>query len=277
MRKIQAYSLLFPFLCIIDNTPETCIGNSLKATDFKKSVLCIPNANTGGIAGALNLGTGEAIKRGFEWAMTLDQDSELTEGMLEEMWAVWQSNKQENIALISPRQMLETDELLDERPDCEFPLFVMTSGNLLNLEVYKKVGNFDERLAIDYVDHDYCLRLQLKGYRLLRANKAILKHKLGNGKLVRFMGRQEYVSNHSPVRRYYMTRNRLFTAFKYRHSFPEYFRRELRLFLRDLLIIFCFEEQRINKFVMIIRGIMHFITGRLGTLKNEASKKKGYV
>ena len=38
----------------------------------------------------------------------------------------------------------------------------MTSGNLLNLKIAEKIGDFEEKLFIDEVDHDYCYRIRRK-------------------------------------------------------------------------------------------------------------------
>jgi len=264
--KIRQYALLFPFLCVIDNTPENVISSSLGDFFSEEQVLFIHNANVGGIARALNLGVEEAIKRSFQWVMTLDQDSEITEGMLERMWEAIQDHGHEKIALIAPYQRLETDNFFADMPEYEFPLFVMTSGNLLDVSTYQTVGPFDEQLVLDYVDHDYCLRLQLNGYKILRANRAVLNHKLGEGRRHRLFGRDEVSSNHSPLRRYYMTRNRLYTAFQYRKTFPRYFRREIRHFFRDIVMITLFEKEKYLKFRMMVKGVWDFFQGKKGSL-----------
>ncbi|MCP6451585.1 hypothetical protein NL490_28250, partial [Klebsiella pneumoniae] len=36
---------------------------------------------------------------------------------------------------------------------------VMTSGNIINLSVFEKLGGCDERFFIDCIDHDLCSRV----------------------------------------------------------------------------------------------------------------------
>jgi GT2 family glycosyltransferase len=43
----------------------------------------------------------------------------------------------------------------------------MSSGNLLNLAAFKQVGAYNESFFIDYVDHEYCLRLKKKRFSIL--------------------------------------------------------------------------------------------------------------
>ncbi len=59
-------------------------------------------------------------------------------------------------------------------------LTVMASGNVLNLQAYKYIDKFEEKYFIDYVDHEYCLRLQTNGYSIKVHKNSILVHALGN-------------------------------------------------------------------------------------------------
>jgi rhamnosyltransferase len=56
----------------------------------------------------------------------------------------------------------------------------MTSGNLIHLTAHKIIGGFNEKLFIDYIDHEYCPRLHINGFSVIRANKAMLFHKVGD-------------------------------------------------------------------------------------------------
>ncbi len=262
--KIKQYAILFPFLCVVDNSPQSIIDDSFKSSFSEKKVLFIQNSNIGGIARALNLGAKEAMKQEFPWMMTLDQDSELTDVALRTMWEVWRNNGQEKIAMIAPYLKLKTDFVPNNIPDYEFPLTVMTSGTILSMEAYRKVGPFDEKLVIDYVDHEYCLRLHIRGYKIIRANKAILNHELGSGVSHNLLGRKLLSTNHSALRRYYITRNRLYTAFRYKNYFPKFFWHEIRLTCSDFIIIVLYEENKWLKTRMIFRGIKDFCRGKTG-------------
>ena len=99
---------------------------------------------------------------------------------------------------------------------------VMTSGNLLNLVAFKKTGKFNEKYFIDYVDHEYCFRLQRKGFCIKIFKGSVLLHKLGNMEIKKFSGSTVCFTNHNYIRRYYMTRNRLDLAYNYLFSFPEF-------------------------------------------------------
>ena len=52
----------------------------------------------------------------------------------------------------------------------------MTSGSFLNLKVYKEAGPFVDKLFIDYVDFEYCLRLKKKGFKIYKLNNTYMQH-----------------------------------------------------------------------------------------------------
>jgi rhamnosyltransferase len=89
----------------------------------------------------------------------------------------------------------------------------------LNLTLYQKIGPFDEKLFIDYVDNDYCYRAKLAGYKLLKFTNVTLIHQLGkmvnasSYKSLYLLKKKKVV--HPPIRCYYMYRNMLYLVEKY--------------------------------------------------------------
>jgi len=83
-------------------------------------------------------------------------------------------------------------------PDVEPLAAALTSGNLLRLAAFKETGGFMEKLFIDYVDVEYCMRLQIHGFSVLRANRAVLLHRLGGMTSRRFLGLTVHPVDHSP-------------------------------------------------------------------------------
>ena len=113
-----------------------------------------------------------------------------------------------------------------------------------------------EKLFIDYVDVEYCMRLQIHGFSVLRANRAVLLHRLGGMTSRRFLGLTVHPVDHSPSRYYYQTRNRFYIRALYGDRFPEYFRLDLKAFRRGILKMLLYEKQRRRKLVMIWRGFL---------------------
>lgn len=161
-----------------------------------------------GIANALNIGAEIAIKHGYNYLLTMDQDSTATTGMVETLLSPFSSN--EKIGITSPFHLRDIDVCPANPIPHEDVLTTMTSGNILSLEAYRAVGPFMNELFIDFVDHEYCLRLQTNGYKIIQCNQAILHHKIGtNIKKYTFFNKNIVISNQSHIRHYYITRNRL--------------------------------------------------------------------
>lgn len=84
---------------------------------------------------------------------------------------------------------------------------LISSGMTTKVATLKTLGLFDEALFIDYVDTDWCLRAQAKGYALYVIPTLTMHHAIGTDS-VKVWGRN--LSVHSPKRRYYMIRNSLY-------------------------------------------------------------------
>jgi rhamnosyltransferase len=144
-------------------------------------------------------------------------------------------------------------------------LTAWTSGSLLSLAAYTAVGPFNDAYFIDFVDHEYCMRLNLAGYKVFKINRAVLLHNIGNNThWRRFLWLDFIVSNHSPLRRYYITRNRFHLASRMKRHFPEFFKDDRGAFRAELVCILLFEKEKLRKFSMIIQGYLDCLSSTLG-------------
>ncbi len=183
----------------------------------------ISNKKNNGMSVALNALANEAIKRGYTDILFLDQDSVSTEGMVEAL----SSLTSQNVGVVCPRRIdrnspNEEDTYAEE----EEAAHTITSGSLVNLVIFDKIGGYDERLFIDWVDLDYCHNLRLHGYKILRAKQATLIHELGHKEYAMSIPRRKpngkwelrkyYRSGHSLSRQQDMARSQAIVLAKYR-------------------------------------------------------------
>ena len=224
----------------------------------KISVIC--NAKNHGIAKALNQLASAAQKDGYEWLLTLDQDSVSPCNIIEEFEkyityqdigilcpVIYDRNKGEEIK--AKEGSIEIDECI-------------TSGSLLNIKAWNKIGGFDENLFIDGVDFDICYRLKKNGYKILCIQSVVLLHELGHIEYHRFLFWRVLVKNHSAFRKYYIARNIIYIAKK---------RKSVLLVVKGLLqeikmlgIVILYEEDKLNKSRCICRGIYDGFRGKVG-------------
>ncbi len=271
VNNINTYIDYVDKLYVIDNSEN--IDNS-KMFSFNKKIKYIPNNKNLGIAKALNIGAQNAIKDGYDWLLTMDQDSSFEKKSLKKMEDFIITLKEsaelsklldinyKKIALVAPSYKLEPT--FESTLGINFPLMVMTSGNLINLDIYKKIKGFKDWLFIDCVDFDYCLNLKSHGYEIVQLNNAILNHHLGNTKTYRFFWLKKSSSNHSAIRRYYMVRNRHYIYDMYHERFPVYCNLEIGRTKREAIKVLLFEKNKIKKIKYMIKGYKDYQKGRKG-------------
>lgn len=262
--NIQSYITQLSMLYVVDNS-EVCNNSIVEIIKAFNNSKYIFNGENLGIAKALNIGAKEAIKKGYNFLFTFDQDSKATPGMVETISKFLKENDCSSIGILSPFQ---DNKGYKKPPSKKITVVtnIATSGNLLNLDAYKQVGPFLNEFFIDYVDVEYCLRLNSSGFKVLRLNHAILKHNLGSIDKRRFLFRKVAVTNHSPIRLYYRTRNRFYMLKKYKYKFPLFSTYNFfRLFLETLKIV-CFERERIEKIRMMIKGYSHYKMNNFGKI-----------
>jgi rhamnosyltransferase len=260
--NINSYINQVEKVIIVDNSElsnEVLLANST----FKNFEYIFNNSNIG-VAAALNIGAKMAVEQGFDYLLTMDQDSKAEVGMVNMLVNLMQSYERVGIVAAEP---FDSDIQIPTDSDNLYikdVLFTITSGNLLNLAAYKDVGGFFEELFIDYVDHEYCLRLNKNNYKIIRTNKVLIFHKLGNSNRKKFFRWTFYPSHHPPLRLYYRTRNRFFVDKLYKKSFPEYVKRDRRNFIRELFEIIAFEKNVWKKIKMIYQGYIDYKKNRFG-------------
>ena len=204
-------------------------------------VTLLRNGANLGIAAALNRIFRYAASRGYEWVLTLDQDSCVDADFMAACGEYM--NLQEPTANGRPecncaasgsgsgaaagssslcsagvasittlrrdrnsdwKNEYDPDAVAEEIDKC------ITSGNLVRVSAWQAVGGFNEPLFIDAVDHEFCYRLREAGFRIVRVNRCLLTHELGASRNVPWVGRKAIVLGHSAWRKYHMYRNTVY-------------------------------------------------------------------
>ncbi|WP_196001897.1 glycosyltransferase family 2 protein [Clostridium sp. 1001271B_151109_B4] len=248
------------------------ILQELKNSNTNKVDLILNNDNLG-IATALNIGIKKALNEDYSWVITMDQDSKANDNMIEKMFEVYEDinlEERKDILSIFPNFVDERVQSIEENSEIKAYEYVdaeITSGNLLKSEIFDKVGFFDDSLFIDLVDTDFCMRLNEKNIKMIKVRDAILYHNLGESQAVKSGFLKFNTSNHSAIRRYYMTRNRFYTWEKYKDLNSFTLNRDKMLFKKEFVKIVLGEKDKVNKIKMIFRGYKDYKKGIRGKLK----------
>lgn len=248
---------------IVDNgSKKTTIDllEKLKKDYPIELILCEENL---GIAAALNKGVKYALDNEYDWVMTLDHDSNLKEDMAKKLLEAYyriDEEKRKKVVSLLPRYIeLGLDQKRQDarytNTDIQYVDGGITSGNLVNRKAFEKVGYFDEKLFIDFVDYDFCFRIKEKGLDIVEVANAILYHRIGETKSGRFFFKKVSATNHSPSRRYYITRNRIYCWKKYKGIVDDSIKFDKRCAVKEAIKILLYEENKLLKMKMIVKGI----------------------
>lgn len=259
------------FIVIVDNGSNKETINVLKKLENQSNVKVIYNFENLGIATALNKGIEYAIKNKYEWILTMDNDSRATNNMVSSMLEWYKKvGLNKNVVSIFP-EYIEKNYIKDKEKcsselydyNFKYISFDNTSGNLVKSSIFEEIGLFREDFFIDSVDHDFCLRIKNKGYKLVKVKGVKLLHSLGNTKTINIFGKNISCSNHSALRRYYITRNRcvMRRLYKYDKDYMDYDRKTL---LNENVKILLFEKDKINKIKMSLKGYKDYKKNKMG-------------
>lgn len=269
--RIKSYIDDLELLYVIDNS---IVKNERVADMLRAYPRCcyIDNHTNQGIAGALNCAAKFALNNNTDWLLTMDQDSFFAEGAFKRLinFALAQDDRQ--VGIISPFHKTSISvtpaSIIDE------VLTTMTSGNLVSLFAYQQISGFNENYFIDAVDWDYCLRLNLNGFKVLRLNEAILNHNLGNPVIIKSHGKKIITLNYNKTRRYYITRNKLMIISAYYNHYPKFCYNVFRSLKMDVKYILLYENQKFDKVKYMLKGFIHFCLGRNGRLEAPVNSRR---
>ncbi len=257
-------------IVIVDNNSTDGTRDILNSIN-SPGIKVIYNDNNYGISYALNKGVGYAKENGFTWVLTMDQDSIINNSMIDEMITVYNRLSEfdkRKVACLAPKVLFENklNPQANEKRYCEKTV-VITSGNLVKVSAIMDIGGYEEKLFIDSVDFDFCLRLKEKGYKVIECNYALMYHSLGEKVRKDFYGLQVSIHLHSLQRKYYISRNHIFINKKYFISNPIFcIKKNLFFFVFFFQTLF-FEKNKGLNIKTIIKGITDGISGVYGERK----------
>ena len=224
-RVINASSLQCDKIIAIDNSPQNNVDKFDSLFKNLKNVSYLALLNNYGIAYAQNRGLEIVKNEDYEFVVFFDQDSEPETGMiqvLKEDIKFLQSNSYK-VATIGPLPSnSQTNEIYQPRifknkkinigsKDFYKTKQIISSGGLMSVSVFDKVGGFSEELFIDGVDHEWCWRAKKYGLDTYLSTRTKLIHNLGEGdeKLLGI-----HIATTSPFRLYYQYRNYIILVFR---------------------------------------------------------------
>jgi rhamnosyltransferase len=262
---------------IMDNTDNidkiTALKNQIDVYPNKQKIFLIQNRENKGIAYTCNKGSELAIKEGFGYVITFDQDSTPPENMIDEMIKIYQRATQEypekKVGIVCPTYYFESVDTYERTPNGEkdfcFTDGVFSSGCLMDLKIFKESNIwYDEELFIDYFDTDFFKRIKLDNWKVVECSKIVMNHRIGNQKKVKIFGKYVIPLNYSPIRYYYAWRNKWRVYGKVWRTEKPWILKDFKAQVAAFVKMLFTEKDKIKKIRMSLLGIFHAIIGRYG-------------
>ncbi|MCU0761872.1 MAG: glycosyltransferase family 2 protein [Hydrogenophaga sp.] len=225
LRALQAQACDF---VVVDNHSDNADALQKLVAGLPRAKGFLPQNTNIGQAAALNLGMAAVKAQGRSLVLLFDQDSAIPEGFCAQMLRAWDEacvDAPGPVAAIGPRlqdpatgrrvPFRRFERLFDrkEQPVTTNPKlicadFLITSGCLIALDALTTIGAMRADYFIDNVDLEWCFRARSMGYRLYGTEHAVLNHRIGEVSS-NYLVRKGVVVQHSALRFYYSTRNRL--------------------------------------------------------------------
>ncbi len=266
-------------IVIVDNNSTNV--SILKSFEKYSNISVIYNNDNLGLAKALNQGVAYLQQRSYRYALLLDQDSEIECTSIE---ILLNTIKNKKCSLVGPQivlkienEFINTNYLVKSRWSfnkeyVEYNkllkiLINITSGSLLDISVWDKVGHFCNELFIEGIDDEYCLRLNSSNFSVYIDGSAKLYQQYGNQKHIKMLGIDWYPTFHSPFRLYYLYRNKILIIKRYFFKQPQYCIFQVLSLVKRLVTILITENDKLEKIKYILKGSFHGFIGISGCLK----------
>ena len=260
-------------IILIDNESQNSFPDGINKSE---KIQIIKNENNEGFSRANNQGIKYAIKNGFDYVLLLNNDTLIKKDLIDSL--IQQSNTL-NQKIIQPlilnydgtkiwnaggkiNKFFGTFQTFEKgkgfknfKRNRKYTDWFTGCCVLINLEIFKHVGYFDERFFAYYEDVDYSIRLKEMGYSIALMTDSYLQH--FESASSKSFNKSE--GNLSPFVHYLNIRNHILILKKHSKSFNL-----IGVLLYQLIkilsyLIYFFLRFRFNKFKMVSKGLVDAI------------------
>lgn len=225
---------------IIDNTPG---GHDFNQVGFTGVTILQDGVNKG-LGRAINIGIDAARSAGCNYVVLFDQDSTPNADLLSNLLSAVISLGP--LAIIAPKLVDDAIDVIPKKTrgrksDDDINAVVIemtslaTSGMCFKIPAASTATEFCSDFFLDFVDFDWCWRMQRQGYKVYLLESLVMHHRLGL-KQIRFGPLKFHVP--APFRHYFQFRDGLKLLF--RPSVPLYSRFRFSIVVIPKILIYPF-------------------------------------
>ena len=224
-----------------------------------------------GVAAALNRGIHEAAAAGFSKAILLDDDTSVSERIVEDVMLVWGCLEGAGWrpGVIGVSRKDRHSPAFDKAAEVPRKTWwsvrgVITAGSFIDIRSAIAVGGFREEFFIDAVDYEFCERIRRRGLLVARLSSKLITHSVGHAEARKLFGVRFRSTNHSPLRRYYMYRNNAVFAKEQLTRDPLLSLAIVWFLVKTALLIAFVETERPRKCKACLIGLIDGLRGQKG-------------
>lgn len=261
-------------LLVINNNPKFTSSN-FSSLNSAKNIFVINNYNVGGLAGAYNKAIQFLKDSKIESShiLFLDDDSDfkslrsyiesdLTQKIL----------KCETEAVIGPRYIESATGILGKcvkltrfwfkisspiKPSLIPVSFIINSFSIWQKDTIFNIGDYDERLAIDHVDTDYCMRANKLGIPIFINNSVTFEHTIGERVSFNFLGFKLQSSGHNIMRKSLIVKNTRILIFRYGFDNPGFLALCFLRLIYEFMSVLIAERSKTKKIYFMLKGLFY--------------------
>lgn len=236
----------------VDRTLLWC--NSPISLDYPNVELCGDGTNRG-IPEALNYAWHYAEENGYQWLLTMDQDSK---------WENFSDFRDLALGGSVPEGIYTPRIFEQEVPGDFIPTNeLITSGTLQSIRDVRAAGGWGTDFFLDAVDVDFHIRALRAGIKVYKLGKGHLIHHMGDVVVKKFLGKPYTTVNYSPKRLYGIYRNHWIVIRRY-PEFAQHVKAEtLHSYSFRIPRIILGEKDKFKKIWAIFKGTVAGLTYKI--------------
>ena len=257
---------------IVDNASGEAVQTNMQALCEDAGMELNANTDNRGVATALNQGMRWAGERGYVFALTFDQDTEVFADLLARYARVYETfihpeASARPLAALGANFLASADgpPVKQIKPgtvqgavgsEWVEQVTLLTSGTLLPVDAWNRVGPFRDEFFIDYVDEEFCLRARSLGYQIAMVAAPLMRHSIGEQSRYSLLGKQGTTYNYSPLRHFYRTRNAAVVWREFLRREPRYVAASMKFNIKIAAKTCLFETHRWRKLRALCFGLL---------------------
>lgn len=260
---------------VVDDGSPLHLRQPLEAAAIEGYEIVESDANRG-IGSAINMGVQLALDRGATHVLTLDQDTVLPIDYVQRCLGVFElAEPGERFGVVCAESVNSSVTLPSRRTASGIGILpvAIQSGFLISAECFRECGLFDDRLFIDMVDTEFCLRVAQHGWAVAAAPGTDIEHSLGELQPIKPFGIQrirngekQYYEYHGPTRWYYIVRNAVDMYLRYVRRRPRWVASSARQLGTAFALTIGSGPHRPKQLLAAIIGVGHGLIRRRGSL-----------